>query len=199
MTPANGVLSVAPAAIVVSADNKSRDFGAANPAFTGSLSGFRLGETSAVLTGTLLYTTPATLASLPGTYAIVPGGLSASNYTLTYVPGILSVGTAVSSQAAAFVDANGLSVNALVSALQGSQVGFRPAMLSVPLSGFGGINALPATAAGGDVPGNQGQGDASSGFADVAEVRNAVRPRVRIAFRSECFGSAIQQLQCASR
>ena len=188
-----------PSPITVIADNKSRDFGTANPAFTGSVTGFRLGETAVVLGGSLLYTTPATLASLPGTYAIVPGGLSAANYTFNYVPGILSVGAAVSVQVAAVGDVNSLPVNALVSALQGSQVGFGPAMISVSLTGFGGINALPAPAAGGAVAENEGQDAGLQGLNDIAEVRAAVRPRVRTVFRAECFGSPIQQLQCASR
>ena len=52
-----------------------------NPAFTGSVTGFVLGETVATATtGTLSFTSPALSTSLPGLYPIIGSGLSAVNY-----------------------------------------------------------------------------------------------------------------------
>jgi len=53
--------------------------------------GFVDGETSAVMTGTLRYSGAAQGAALPGSYAIVPEGLLASNYKVGFVPGKLVV------------------------------------------------------------------------------------------------------------
>src|SRR5262249_45448877 len=44
--------------------------------------------------GTLSITTPATVASAVGTYAITPAGLTSTNYTISYVPGTLTVNAA---------------------------------------------------------------------------------------------------------
>jgi autotransporter-associated beta strand protein len=66
------------------ANPASRAYGAANPTFTGSVTGFVNGEDqSGATTGTLTFTSPATAASAPGTYAIDGSGLTANfgNYT----------------------------------------------------------------------------------------------------------------------
>jgi hypothetical protein len=49
-----------------------------------------LGQNSSVVTG-LTFTTPATISSPTGNYAIVPGGATAANYTISYVNGTLVV------------------------------------------------------------------------------------------------------------
>src|SRR6185369_6259689 len=82
--------------IQVTADNKSRSYGAADPAFTPGYSGFVSGENSSVITGTPTFTTTATAASPEGSYTITPdvSGLSASNYSFTPAPGTLAIGLA---------------------------------------------------------------------------------------------------------
>jgi hypothetical protein len=72
------------------ADPASRAYGAANPIFTGSVTGFVNGEDqSGAATGTLTFTSPATPASAPGTYAINGSGLTANfgNYTFVQAAG----------------------------------------------------------------------------------------------------------------
>lgn len=44
-----------------------------------------LGETPAILGGTLTFDTTATTSSGPGAYPIVPGGLSSSNYAISFL------------------------------------------------------------------------------------------------------------------
>ena len=79
------------------ADNKTREYGDANPAFTWTVSGFRNGDTSAVLGGSPSLNTVANAFSNVGNYAITigTGTLTASNYTVNlpvnFVNGTLSV------------------------------------------------------------------------------------------------------------
>jgi hypothetical protein len=87
----NGTLTVNPALLTGTADPKSRLYGAANPPFTVSYSGFVNGQDSNVVSGTLSGSTPATTNSPVGTYPISVGGQSAPNYTIQYVNSTLTV------------------------------------------------------------------------------------------------------------
>jgi hypothetical protein len=107
-TPTDGVdyttatatvtLTVNKANLTVTANNASRVYGAANPAFTPIYSGFVNGDTSVVLTGSPSLTTTATAASPVGSYTITAaaGTLSAANYSFTFVNGTLTVTKATS-------------------------------------------------------------------------------------------------------
>jgi hypothetical protein len=90
----NGTLSVSKASLTVTADSKSRTYGAANPTLTYTVGGFVNGDTVAVVTGLPALATGAQVASSVGTYAIVPalGSLSAANYSFgTFNNGALTV------------------------------------------------------------------------------------------------------------
>lgn len=84
-------LTVSKAALTITADDKTKNVGDANPALTVSYSGFVNTETSAVLTTAPIVTTTATQNSQAGTYAITVGGATADNYIITYVNGTLTV------------------------------------------------------------------------------------------------------------
>jgi hypothetical protein len=86
-----GTLTVTPAPLTVTANDASRPEGLPNPPFSATFSGFVLGEGPGVLGGTLGFTTPATPASPVGTYPIVPTGLTAANYVIAFVDGVLTV------------------------------------------------------------------------------------------------------------
>ncbi|UKJ08571.1 MBG domain-containing protein [Solitalea lacus] len=90
----NGNLTVDKASLIVSADNKSKTYGAANPALTVSYSGFVNGENVSSLTSAATASTTATAASAAGTHAITVGGAASSNYTFVYQNGILTIGKA---------------------------------------------------------------------------------------------------------
>ena len=78
---------VTPAPLTVSANNASRAYGVANPAFSGAVTG-AVGSDSF----TESFTTTATTSSNVGSYPIVPAVTGPqSNYTITYVNGALSV------------------------------------------------------------------------------------------------------------
>lgn len=90
----DGVLTVTPAPLTMTALNATRAYGEANPGFGFSYAGFVNGDTSAVVSGLTLNTT-ATVRSKVGDYAIVGSGAQAANYTIRYVDGVLSITPAV--------------------------------------------------------------------------------------------------------
>jgi hypothetical protein len=117
------------APLTITANDWTKITGEANPLFTVSYSGFVLGEGPSVLGGTLTFATPPTPGSPPGTYAITPGGLTSSNYAITFNRGtltVLSYGQATT-KLMATVDAAGLAAgtqNALDSQLQAAIASF---------------------------------------------------------------------------
>jgi hypothetical protein len=83
--------TVAPASLTIAANNASRAYGTPNPIFTASYTGFVHGDIPASLSGTLGFTTIASISSLVGSYAISCSGQSSSNYTIHYVDGSLNI------------------------------------------------------------------------------------------------------------
>jgi filamentous hemagglutinin family protein len=80
--------TVTPAVLTYNAAPASRTYGTANPALTGTVSGFVLGQNSSILSGTATWTSPATASSNAGQYAIDGSGYSAgSNYTFAQAAG----------------------------------------------------------------------------------------------------------------
>ncbi len=89
----NGTLTVNRAPLTITAKDTSRDYGSSNPTFTASYSGLVNSDTSAVVSG-LSLTTTATSGANVGGYAITASGGTASNYTISYVAGALTVNRA---------------------------------------------------------------------------------------------------------
>jgi hypothetical protein len=87
----NGTLTVAAAPLTITADNQSRMYGGTNPVWTVSYSGFVNGEDASVLTGTLIGGSSAQVDNPVGNYPITVSGLGASNYSLQYLPGTLTI------------------------------------------------------------------------------------------------------------
>src|SRR5439155_754518 len=85
-----GTLTVNKAPLTVKADDQSREYGDANPAFTGTLSGVRYGDNI-----TASYSSSATPASAVGTYDIAPSlqdpDSKLGNYKVTSTNGTLTV------------------------------------------------------------------------------------------------------------
>ena len=91
VTFVDGTLTVMKAPLTVTAKSYTIKQGEVLPAFEATYSGFRNGETSAVLTTQPTITTTATSASAPGTYDINASGAVAQNYDISYVKGTLTV------------------------------------------------------------------------------------------------------------
>ncbi|HEX4122238.1 MAG TPA: MBG domain-containing protein [Verrucomicrobiae bacterium] len=75
-------LTVGPAPLTYTANPATREYGAPNPTFSGTVGGFVNGDNQdSATTGTLVFSSPAALDSPAGSYAINGSGLSAANYT----------------------------------------------------------------------------------------------------------------------
>jgi hypothetical protein len=86
-----GTLTISPAAaqtLTVAANNATRAYGAANPTFSGAITGAQNGDTF-----TETFSTTATANSNVGSYAIVPAatGANMGNYTVSIINGTLTV------------------------------------------------------------------------------------------------------------
>src|SRR5262249_41493495 len=85
-THVNGTLTVTAAPLTITANDKTKVYGAANPTLTVSYAGFVNGDTPASLTTPPSIATTATAASGAGTYPITASGAVASaNYAIGYV------------------------------------------------------------------------------------------------------------------
>ena len=95
VTSNSGTLTVTAAALVVRADNTSREYGRSNPALTGTVTGIQNGDTIRVS-----YSTTATATSSPGSYSIKPQLIDPDhrsvNYAITLTDGALRVENRIS-------------------------------------------------------------------------------------------------------
>ena len=93
ITYVNGTLTVAPAALTITANNQTKVYGAALPVLTASYSGFINGDTASSLNTQPTLSTTATASShVSGSpYGITAGGAADPDYTISYVPGTLTV------------------------------------------------------------------------------------------------------------
>ncbi len=90
-----GTLTVTPAPLVITAVSTSMIAGQAIPALTAAYTGFVNGDTPASLTPPPVLQSAASQSSAPGNYAITASGAGSPSYTITYVPGTLTVNLAL--------------------------------------------------------------------------------------------------------
>ncbi len=91
-----GFLTINKANVNVTADNKTKIYAQANPAFTASYSGFVNGENSSVISGTPNFSSSVVTGSSVNNYSITPtvGSLAAVNYSFSFIPGNITVNKA---------------------------------------------------------------------------------------------------------
>jgi hypothetical protein len=96
LTTNHALLTITQAALLVTADDTNRLYGATSPVFTATYSGWLNDDTMAVLSGAPVLTTTATVASVVGGYPIEAalGTLSATNYSFAFTNGTLTVNAA---------------------------------------------------------------------------------------------------------
>jgi gliding motility-associated-like protein len=87
--------TVTPAPLIITADNKTKAFGAVNPALTVSYSGFVNNDNITKLSRQPGVSTSATATSEPGDYPIIASDAAALNYTFSYLPGVLTIKPAI--------------------------------------------------------------------------------------------------------
>lgn len=83
--------TVTPADLTITADDKSKIVGQPNPVLTASYTGFQNSDSPASLTEEPVLNTTATVSSPVGQYPINVSGALSPDYTITYVPGLLTV------------------------------------------------------------------------------------------------------------
>jgi Ca2+-binding RTX toxin-like protein len=90
---ADGELTVTPAPLTITADDKSKVYGAPLPALTASYSGFVNGDDPTDLITLPTLSTPATASShvADSPYPITAAGAASSDYTISYVAGLLQI------------------------------------------------------------------------------------------------------------
>jgi len=91
ITYVDGSLSVTQASLTITADNQTKVYGAAMPAFTVSYNGLVNGDSAASLATQPTLSTTATDASHVGSYAITASGAVDADYAITYADGSLSI------------------------------------------------------------------------------------------------------------
>lgn len=92
VTTANGTLTINKRSVTLTAANKSRGYGDANPSFTSSITSGSLVNSGDL--GTLSGSCSATVTSSVGTYTITPTYTANSNYTVTTANGTLTINKA---------------------------------------------------------------------------------------------------------
>jgi gliding motility-associated-like protein len=112
ITYVSGILTVNKAPLTITAANKSKTQGSANPPLTVTFSGFVNGDNSSVLTTQPTVTTTATTSSPVGNYPITASGAAAANYSFTYVQGTLTVNSLIAGSLKASDGPTPVSVNA---------------------------------------------------------------------------------------
>lgn len=75
--------------LTITADNKSKNKDARDPTLTVSYSGFQSGDSTSILSGTLLITREP--GEKVGTYKITASGLASTKYDINYVSGIFTI------------------------------------------------------------------------------------------------------------
>lgn len=93
-TSASNSIGVLSTPLSIRADDANKVFGAPLPSFSATFTGFVNGDGPGSLGGSLALTTSATSTSPPGPYAIVPSGVTSSNYGISFVNGTLTIAQA---------------------------------------------------------------------------------------------------------
>jgi subtilisin-like proprotein convertase family protein len=148
-------LTVLPAPLTITADSKTKVYGAPLPALTASYAGFVNGDSVASLATPVSLSTSTSAASHVGSYSITPGGATAANYAITFVSGVLSVSPASLSITA---DNKSMAKGSTVPPLTASYSGFvngetassltTPVMLATSGTSSSPVGTYPITASG---------------------------------------------------
>jgi hypothetical protein len=133
----DGALTVTRAPLTVTADDKERRFGEADPVLTFTVNGSQLksGDAASVVRGATL-TAPTGISLLPDDYPITLASASADNYALTLVDGVLTV-TPVP-----MVRSENLIVQQAPQATSGASAATAPAMTVAAVDTTGSASAI---------------------------------------------------------
>ena len=85
----SGALAVTRAPLSITADAKTKTYGAADPVFTATYGGFVNGDTSAALGGTMAFARAS--GESGGGFLITPSGLTSGNFSITFNTGSVTI------------------------------------------------------------------------------------------------------------
>lgn len=139
LTLVNGTLTIDKAPLTVTADDKTRVYGVANPPLTISYSGFVNSEGSSVIDTEPVASTTADATTGVGTVPITLSGGVDNNYTFIYTAGVLTI-----TKATASVTLGGLNTT-YTGLSQTATATTDPAGLAVTFT-YDGLAAIPANA-----------------------------------------------------
>ena len=86
-----GDFEIKKAQLTVTVDNKTKTYGANDPEFTATVTGMKNGDTEAAIKAALDLKFTREQGENVGTYEITATGKELDNYTVTYVPGTLTI------------------------------------------------------------------------------------------------------------
>ncbi len=141
-----GTLTIGQAPLTITADDQTMTYGGALPALTASYTGLVNGDTSAAISGLTLSTTAAT--SGVGSYPITASNATDPNYSISYVPGTLTIGQAPLTITA---DDQTMTYGGALPPLTASYTGLVNGDTSAAISGLT-LSTVAATSAAGSYP-----------------------------------------------
>ncbi len=122
----NATLTISKKTLTVKADNKTKVYNTANPAFTVTYTGFAYSDNAASLNTQASASTTAVTNSNVGNYAISASGAISSNYTFNYAAGDLAItpaspnGNIVFTNSTSGREGTNITINASVSPSSGT-------------------------------------------------------------------------------
>jgi autotransporter-associated beta strand protein len=87
----NGTLTVSKAALTITAEDKTKVYGASEPTLTADYAGFQYDDDASVFTSALSLSTATGSSATAGTHTITAADAAAANYDISFVNGTLTV------------------------------------------------------------------------------------------------------------
>ena len=199
---AAGTLTVDPVALTITANNQTKDYGAALPTLTYTATGLVNGDTSASLTTQPMLTTTATASSpVAGSpYPITASGAVDADYSINYVSGTLTIIPAIIlSPTTLPVATVGVPYSQQLTASGGSGAGYSFAATGLPaglsLTTLGLLSGTPATVMGlpfmVDVTVTDGAGDTGGQIYPLTVQAEAIAGNIVSSLAQSYYGEAV--------
>jgi YVTN family beta-propeller protein len=180
--------------LTITAPSVPRQYGLANPPLNNvTYSGFVNGDTPSVLSGTLSCLSPATPASPVGRYAITCSGLTSPNYTIKFIPGVLTITpapltvTAASAQRV-YGGANPIVTGAITGIQNGDNITATYSTTATPTSPVGVYAIVPTLV---DPTGKLGNYTVTSSNGTLTVIQASTTTALNVAPNPSNFGQSV--------
>ena len=188
-TVTDGALTITPATATVTAEAKTKVYGAADPALTATVSGLQGSDAASVIT----YSVSRTAGEAVGTYTITPSGAATQgNYNVTYVPATFTISRAmVTVTAQANTKVYGSADPQLTATVSGLQNGEAASVITYSVGRTAGENAGTYTIT---ASGAATQGNYDVTYVPATFTITRAMARVTAQGKTKVYGSADPQL-----